>query len=41
MANRLKNEYTLLGKDGMLTLLLKEFLEGAFDGKLEAHIDED
>jgi transposase-like protein len=40
-ANRLKNGDTLLGKDGVLTPLLKEFLEGALDGELEAHIDEE
>lgn len=40
-ASRLKNGETLLGKDGVLTPLLKEFLEGALDGELESHIDED
>lgn len=40
-ANRLKNGDTLLGKDGVLTPLLKEFLEGALDGELESHIDEE
>ena len=40
-ASRLKNGDTLLGKDGVLTPLLKEFLEGALDGELEAHIEEE
>jgi putative transposase len=40
-ASRLKNGDTLLGKDGVLTPLLKEFLEGALDGELEAHIEDD
>jgi len=29
-----------LGKEGVLTPLLKEFLEGALEGELEAHIEE-
>jgi transposase-like protein len=37
---RIKNGETLLGKEGVLTPLLKEFLEGALEGELEAHIDE-
>ena len=40
-ANRLKKGDTLLGKDGVLTPLLKEFLEGALEGELEAHIEDD
>lgn len=39
--SRLKNGESLLGKDGVLTPLLKEFLEGALDGELEAHLEED
>lgn len=30
-----------MGKDGILTPLLKELLEGALDGEPEAHIDEE
>ncbi len=37
----MKNGESLLGKDGVLTPLLKEFLEGALDGELEAHLEED
>ncbi|QJB35911.1 transposase [Chitinophaga oryzae] len=37
----MKNEDTLLGKDGVLTPLLKEFLEGALDDELEAHIEDE
>jgi len=37
---RIKNGETLLGKEGVLTPLLKEFLEGALEGELEAHIEE-
>lgn len=40
-ANRLKKGDTLLGKDGVLTPLLKEFLEGALEGELEAHIEDE
>jgi putative transposase len=40
-ANRLKNGDTLLGKEGVLTPLLKEFLEEAMEGELDAHLDED
>ena len=40
-ASRLKNGETLLGKDGVLTPLLKEFLEEALEGELEAHIEEE
>lgn len=39
-AVRLKNGETLLGKDGVFTPLLKEFLEEALDGELEAHIEQ-
>ncbi len=39
--SRLKNGESLLGKDGVLTPLLKEFLKGALDGELEAHLEED
>jgi transposase-like protein len=39
-ATRIKNGETLLGKEGVLTPLLKEFLEGALEGELEAHIQE-
>ena len=39
-ATRVKNGDTLLGKEGVLTPLLKEFLEGALEGELEAHIEE-
>ncbi|GEP92267.1 hypothetical protein SAMN05660909_04280 [Chitinophaga terrae (ex Kim and Jung 2007)] len=40
-ATRLKKGDTLLGKDGVLTPLLKEFLEGALEDELEAHIEDD
>src|SRR5512137_325146 len=40
-AARLKKGETLLGKDGVFTPLLKEFLEEALDGELEAHIEEE
>jgi len=36
---RLKNGETLLGKDGVFTLLLKDFLEESLNGELEAHIE--
>lgn len=39
--SRLKNGQTLLGKEGVFTPLLKEFLEEAMEGELEAHIEED
>ena len=39
-ATRIKNGETLLGKEGVLTPLLKEFLEGALEGELEAHIED-
>jgi putative transposase len=39
-ASHLKNEVTLLGKDGVLIKSLKEFLEGALDDELEVHIVE-
>lgn len=31
----------LMGKDGIFTPLLKEFLEGALEGELETHLDEE
>ena len=37
---RIKNGETLLGKEGVLTPLLKEFLEGALEGELEAHLED-
>lgn len=39
-ASRLKHGETLLGKDGVFTPLLKEFLEEALDGEWEAHREE-
>jgi len=39
-ATQIKSGETLLGKEGVLTPLLKEFPEGAFEGELEAHIEE-
>lgn len=39
-ASRIKKGETLLGKDGVFTPLLKEFLEEAMNGELEAHIEE-
>lgn len=39
-AARLKSGETLLGKDGVFTPLLKEFLEEALGGELEAHVDQ-
>ena len=39
-ASRIKKGETLLGKDGVFMPLIKEFLEEALDGELEAHIDE-
>lgn len=39
-ASRLKKGETLLGRDGVFTPLLKEFLEEALEGELEAHIEE-
>lgn len=38
---RLKKGDSLLGKEGVLTPLLKEFLEESLDGELEAHLDEE
>lgn len=38
---RLKKGDSLLGKEGVFTPLLKEFLEEAMDGELEAHIEAD
>jgi transposase-like protein len=40
-ASRLKQGDSLLGKEGVLTPLLKEFLEEALSGELEAHIEGD
>lgn len=40
-ASRLKSGDTLLGKEGVLTPLLKEFLEEAMEGELDAHLEED
>ncbi|HEX5025591.1 MAG TPA: IS256 family transposase [Agriterribacter sp.] len=40
-ASRLKKGETLLGRDGVFTPLLKEFLDEVMDGELEAHIEED
>lgn len=40
-AQRLKQGDSLLGKEGVLTPLLKDFLEEALSGELEAHLDED
>lgn len=39
-ASRLRNGESLLGKDGVFTPLLKEFLEGALEGELESHLEE-
>ncbi len=39
--SRLKNGESLLGKDGVSTPLLKEFLDGALDGELEAHLEDE
>jgi putative transposase len=38
-ASRFKESKQLLGKDGALTPLIKEFLEEALVGELEAHIE--
>jgi putative transposase len=38
-ASRIKKGDTLLGKDGVFTPLLKQFLEEAMNGELEAHIE--
>lgn len=37
--SRIKKGDTLLGKDGVFTPLLKQFLEEAMNGELEAHIE--
>ena len=37
---RLKKGEALLGKDGILTPLLKQFLEKAMEGEMEHHLDE-
>jgi transposase-like protein len=39
-AQRLKKGDSLLGKEGVLTPLLKEFLEESLEGELDAHIEE-
>lgn len=39
-AIRLKKGESLLGKEGVLTPLLKDFLEEALSGELEAHLEE-
>jgi len=41
VASRLKSGDTLLGKEGVLTPLLKEFLEEAMEGELDAHLEEE
>jgi len=38
-AGRLKKGESLLGKDGVFTPLLKEFLEEALSGELDAHLE--
>ncbi|WP_138995320.1 transposase [Larkinella sp. C7] len=38
---RLKAGDSLLGRDGVLTPLLKEFLEQTLEGELEAHLQEE
>lgn len=38
-ASRLKGGETLLGRDGVFTPLLRDFLEEALDGELEAHLE--
>lgn len=35
---RLKNGEALLGKDGILTPLIKQFLEKALEGEIENHL---
>lgn len=40
-ASRLKQGGSLLGKEGVFTPLLKQFLEEAMNGELEAHIEEE
>jgi transposase-like protein len=40
-SERLKKGDSLLGKEGVLTPLLKEFLEESLDGELEAHLEEE
>jgi putative transposase len=40
-AQRLKQGDSLLGKEGVLTPLLKDFLEEALAGELDAHLEED
>ena len=37
---RLKNGEALTGKEGILTPLIKEILEAALDGEMEAHLSE-
>ena len=40
-SQRLRKGDSLLGKEGVLTPLLKEFLEESLEGELDAHLDED
>lgn len=40
-AAKLKSGGSLLGKEGILTPLIKEFLEESLEGELEAHLEED
>jgi transposase-like protein len=40
-AQRLKNGESLLGKEGVFTNLLKDFLEATLEGELESHIATD
>lgn len=39
-ASRLKSGESLLGKEGVFTPLIKQFLEEAMEGELESHIEE-
>lgn len=39
-AERIKKGDTLLGKEGVLTPLLKEFLEASLEGEIESHLEE-
>lgn len=39
-AKRIKGGESLLGKDGVFTNILKDFLEASLEGELDAHIDE-
>ena len=38
-SKRLKNGESLLGKDGVFTTILRDFLEASLEGELEAHIE--